>query len=150
MRARRIERLAFACAASLALAATARAATPDWPSVADVETIRIRTTDEDGSARERTIWLLVHDGRGYIRAGGTSQWDANVDAVPEVSVQIGDVWYDLRATRVPEGPLYDAVMDGMREKYGLSDALLSPLRFLGGAPRILRLDPRAGIPMGSP
>ena len=138
--------LALAC---LALATTARAATaPDWASVANVQTIEIRTTDADGSPRERTIWLLVHDGQGYIRAGALSKWDANVDAEPEVSIQIGEVWYGMRVTRVPEGPLYDAVMAGMREKYGLEDALISPLRMLGGSPRILRVDPRAGMPMG--
>jgi hypothetical protein len=137
--------------ATLALATAASAASsPDWTSAANVETIRIRTTDADGSTRERTVWLLVHDGQGFVRAGSTSRWDGNVDAVPDVSVQIGETWYDLRATRIPEGAVYDAVMAGMREKYGWQDAVLSPLRFLGGSPRILRLDPRAGIPMGTP
>ena len=144
--------IALAFAISFAIAATAHAAnSPDWPSVASIETIQIRTTDADGSPRERTIWLLVHDGQGYIRAGATSKWDANVDTEPDVSVQIGDVWYDMHATRIPEGGLlYDAVMAGMREKYGLQDMLISPLRALGGSPRVLRLDPRAGMPMGTP
>jgi hypothetical protein len=109
--------IALAFAISFAIAATAHAAnSPDWPSVASVETIQIRTTDADGSPRERTIWLLVHDGQGYI----------------------------------PEGATYDAVMAGMREKYGFQDMLISPLRALGASPRVLRLDPRAGMPMGTP
>ena len=142
-----MSRRAIACAAAaLALAAplAAGAAEPDWSRVADVPTIRIRTTRPDGSTRERTIWLLVHEGPGYVRAGGLSRWDSNVDAAPDVSVRIGDAWYDLRATRIPKGPLYDAVMAGMRAKYGGSDALVGPLRAIGGGPRILRPDSGAG------
>lgn len=141
---------AVALAASLGIASPARAASPppDWSQVADVGTIQIRTTDEKGTVRERTIWLLVHDGQAYIRAGGTSSWDSNIDAAPEVEVQIGDVWYELLAARVPEGELYDAVTAGMREKYGLSDMVIGIFRGIGGAARILRLDARPGLPMG--
>lgn len=121
---------------------------PDSAQLANVETVRIRTTDANGDTRERTIWLLVHEGHGFIRAGGTSGWDSSIDAVPDVAVQLGEVWYELRATRIARGELYDAVMSGMRSKYGLSDRLLSPFRALGGGPRILRLDPRPGLPIG--
>ena len=141
---------AAALAASLGIGAPARATSPppDWEQVADEGTIQIRTTDEKGTVRERTIWLAVVDGRGYVRAGGSSSWDSNVDAAPEVQVQIRDVWYDLLATRVPEGEEYDAVVAGMREKYGLSDALIGLFRNLGGTPRVLRLDALPGLPMG--
>lgn len=138
--------ITLATLAAFALAAPGHASPPpDWSHVADVDTIQIQLTDADGAKVDRTIWLVVHGGQGYIRAGGGSGWDANVDAAPDVTVQIGEVSYGLRATRIPEGTLYDAVMTGMREKYGIQDLLLSPIRFLGGTPRILRLDPRPGL-----
>jgi hypothetical protein len=144
--------MALAALLGLALAGPARAASapPVWEDLADIDTIQIRTTDVEGDPVDRTIWLLVLDGQGYIRAGGSSRWDANIDAHPDVSAQIDGIWYDLRAKRIPEGPLYDQVMQGMRDKYGFPDMVLTPLRALGGAPRILRLDSRPGIPMGRP
>ena len=150
-----MHRASIALGASLGLALLAHAARassppPVWEDLADVPTIQIKTTDAEGDAVERTIWLLVLDGQGYVRAGGTSRWDANVDAHPDVSAQIDGIWYDLRAKRIPEGALYDQVMQGMRDKYGLEDMLISPLRALGGSPRIMRLDARPGIPMGPP
>lgn len=141
---------AVAFAASLGIGAPASAASPppDWEQVADVGTIQIRTTDENGTVRERTIWLIVLEGQGYVRAGGASGWDSNIDAVPEVEVQIDDVWYELLATRIPEGETYDAVKAAMRAKYGLSDAIIGIFRNVGGTPRILRLDAVPGLPMG--
>ena len=140
--------IALATLAAFALAAPGHASPPpDWSHVADVDTIQIQLTDAEGAKVDRTIWLVVHGGQGYIRAGGGSGWDANVDAVPDVTVRIGEVSYELRAMRIPEGPLYEAVMTSMRKKYGMQDVLLSPIRFFGGAPRILRLDARAGMPL---
>jgi hypothetical protein len=146
-------RAPYACAALLfaaAFAPGARAGStpPDWAAAADVDTIQIRTTDEEGALRERTVWLVVIDGQAYVRAGGTSRWDSNVDAAPDVEVQIGGIWFALRATRVPEGPTTEAVVAAMREKYGWSDALIGLVRGIGASPRILRLDPRPGLPMG--
>jgi len=115
---------------------------PDWARVAGVDTIRIRTVDVKGASHETTIWLLVHEGQAYVRAGGGSRWDRPIDAHPDVAVEIEGVWYDVRATRIPAGPLYDAVKTGMRAKYGGQDRLIGLIRNIGGAPRILRLDPR--------
>ena len=140
--------LALVAALALAPAARADSTPPDWAAAADVDTIQIRTTDEEGALRERTIWVVVIDGQAYVRAGGTSRWDSNVDAAPDVEVQIGEVWFALRATRVPDGPTTEAVTAAMRAKYGWSDALIGVVRGIGGSPRILRLDPRPGLPMG--
>jgi hypothetical protein len=143
-------RIAILSLAWLLAAAPARAATsvPDWAAVADTGTIQIVATDAEGAKLERTIWLVVLDGRGYIRAGATSSWDEGLDANPEVTVRIADVDYELRATRIPEGLLYDQVTEAFRTKYGFSDALMSIVRGVGGTPRILVLEARRGIPMG--
>ncbi|RIL06452.1 MAG: hypothetical protein DCC71_06490 [Proteobacteria bacterium] len=141
--------LAGALAAALlgAIAASASSPPPDWNALADVGTIRISAPEADGTPRERTIWLVVVDGSAYIRAGGTSSWDDAIDTDPDVTVHVNDVAYDLRATRIPEGELTERVHRAFREKYGLSDALIGLVRGIGGTPRILRLDPRPGLPM---
>jgi hypothetical protein len=134
---------AAACALALACAASAAAAqAPDWPSLARVDTIQIVASDHQGTRRERTIWLVVLEGRGYIRAGGTSSWDEGIDVHPDVVARIEGVDYELRAVRIPEGPLYDAVTQAFRDKYGFSDAFLGLIRGIGGSPRIMRLEAR--------
>jgi hypothetical protein len=115
-------------------------ATPDWPAVADADTVRVHTTDPDGRPRHTTVWLVVHDGHGYVRTGGT-HWGANVLRQPDVGLTIGHADYGLRAVPVPQGPEYDAVMQKFREKYGLEDSLLSLFR--GGEPKIFRLESRS-------
>jgi hypothetical protein len=135
---------ALACAAAVALGAVARAgAPPDWNAVAGVETIQVKTHDDDEakSPRDTTIWLAVHEGHGYIRTGGT-RWGKNVLRDPDVVVEIEGVAYPLRATEIPAGATYDAVTQTFRDKYGFSDAALSLVRGIGGAPHIFRLDAR--------
>lgn len=140
---RRVSLAASSLLALALLAPHAAAETPfAWQRFAEVDTVRIRTFDDDGPRRARTINLLVHEGHGYVRAGGASRWDRTIDAHPEVELEIEGVWYALRAARVPRGPLYDAVKAGMRAKYGAADAWIGLVRRIGGTPRILRLDPR--------
>lgn len=145
-------RIAIGTAAWLLAAPAARAvmSMPDWAAVGDVGTIQIVATDAEGASIERTIWLVVVDGRGYIRAGATSRWDQGLDANPDVTIRIADVDYELRAARVPEGVRYDQINEAFRAKYGFSDALMSIIRGVGGTPRIMELQARRGMPMGPP
>jgi len=132
-----------------ALSANAASTLPDWKHFADLRTIQVVTLDDDEAhtPRETTIWLVVHEGQGYIRTGATT-WGANVRRDPNVVIRMSGTDYELRATPIPEGELYDAVKQGFRDKYGLMDAALSLVRGLGGTPTIMRLDGRADMPMG--
>ena len=69
-------------------ALAAGAAELDWNSVADVEEVRVVTTNEDGTLRETKIWLAVLDGQGYIRTSGWSRWGKNVVRNPDVALRI--------------------------------------------------------------
>ena len=134
-------------AAALALgfgAAAARAHPVNWSQVADVGTIEIESTNEDGSARTTTVWLAVRKGEGYIRTGGT-RWGANVERNPDVVVRIAGRDYPLRATRITDPVVLDEVNDVFRQKYGFSDAAMGIFRGLLGEPKIMRLDPRQGL-----
>jgi hypothetical protein len=133
-----------------ALSANAASPLPNWKNFAELDTIQIVTADDDKehSPRETTIWLAVHEDQGYIRTGSTT-WGANVRREPNVVIIMDGVKYELRATSIPEGELYDAVKQAFRDKYGLMDAALSLFRGIGGSPTIMRLDGRLGIPMGN-
>jgi hypothetical protein len=137
-------RAAAAGIAVLGFALAARAHPVNWTQVADVSTIEVESTNEDGSTRTTTVWLAVRKGEGYIRTGGT-RWGANVERNPDVVVQIAGRDYPLRATRITDPVVIDEVNDVFREKYGFSDAAIGIFRGLMGEPKIMRLDPRQGL-----
>jgi len=148
---RLIRALTFGTLAALgALSARADSPLPNWKHFAELDTIQIVTADDDKehTRRETTIWLAIHDDQGYIRTGATT-WGANVLRDPNVVVIMDGVDYELRATPIPQGELYDAVNQSFRDKYGFMDAAISVFRGIGGTPTIMRLDGRLGIPMGN-
>jgi len=112
----------------------------DWNSVADVEEVKVLTTNEDGTPRETTIWLAVVDGRGYIRTSRWTRWGDNVERNPDIALRIADREHPLRASFVEDEALRAEIVAAFREKYGWFDGFLGFLR--GSKPRIMRLDPR--------
>lgn len=115
-------------------------ATPDWPAVADVDTVAITTRDEDGGERVTTIWLAVVDGQGYVRTGDTS-WYENIERDPRIYLRIGETVYALLASPVAENdPTFERVQNAFSEKYGFSDTLVGWMPGMGT--RVLRLLPR--------
>jgi hypothetical protein len=144
-----VRHAALALSLSLVLASfagPARATAPvDWNAVAGIDTIEVVTVDPDGTPRETTVWLAVHDGQGFIRSSGT-RWLANLERNPDLLVRIGADEHPLRAVKVSDSETREAVNAVFREKYGFSDALLGPFRSLmGGTPTILRLEPRTSL-----
>jgi hypothetical protein len=111
----------------------------DWERYAEEGTVEVITTDEDGSARETKVWLIVVEGQGYIRTGSTG-WGGNVERNPELTLRIGETELPLRVEFVTEEAERDAVKKAFRAKYGFSDWLMNPLR--GRNPKIMRLLPR--------
>ena len=131
-----------ALALALASAAPAAAAAPDWNAVAGVQTVEIVTTNEDGSARDTTIWLAVVDGQGYIRTGST-RWEANIERNKDVTLRIDTAEYPLRVEFVEDDALRARIQQSLRDKYGFSDSFVSFFPFLRGSrPKIMRLVPR--------
>jgi len=130
---------ALATAVLLGLGAGAAEAV-DGRQLAHVDTVTVVTADEDGARRETTVWLLVLDGRPYIRTGG-STWGDNVDRDPEIRLRSGPKEFAVRAVPVRDPRMRARVTDGMREKYGWQDWLVSFIR--GSDTRIWRLDPRS-------
>ena len=125
----------FIALASVALA-TPPAAPPDWNAVAGVQEVEVLTQNEDGSAKETTVWLAVADGQGYIRTGNTSWWK-NVARDPNVTLRIDGVAHPLRIELVSDPATRARVEAVMREKYGASDRIIGWFR--GSDPHIMHL-----------
>ncbi len=119
---------------------SARAAAPDWNAIADADTVVISTTNENGSTRRTTIWLVVVDGEAYIRTSRSTRWGGNVERDPDVALRGGDSVYRVRASFVEDEPLRARIVESFREKYGWTDAVANLMR--GSHPRIMRLDAR--------
>ena len=118
-------------------AAGARAAEPNWDKVAEVGTIEIVTHDEDGDARETTIWFAVVDGQGFIRTGN-STWGENIRRDPsDVVLRIEDVEYPLRAEFIENDSLRERVVAAFRDKYGWFDGFINFVR--GKRPNIMHM-----------
>ena len=121
---------------SLASAA-AIAAEPDWEKVKDVGRIQIVTHDEDGDARETTIWLAVLDGQGFIRTGSTT-WGDNIKRNPDdVVLKIEGKEYPLRAEFIENDKLRERVTAAFHAKYGWVDSMVHLTR--GGRPNIMHM-----------
>jgi hypothetical protein len=112
-----------------------------WNEMAGVNTVTITTSNEDGTPRETTIWLLVLDGYPYVRTGST-RWGTNAERDPDVKLHVGERDFLLRAVPVTEPILTERLQKAYREKYGWSDALVGLLP--GAGTKFFRLDPRSG------
>lgn len=111
---------------------------PDWEQVADVDTVEVVTTNEDGTKGDTTVWLVIVDGQGYVRTGST-RWGENVVRDPEIQLRIGDGTYDVLAVFVEDEELRAQIQDAFREKYGFFDRLIGLFR---GESLIMRLTSR--------
>jgi hypothetical protein len=142
---RNISEVGAACFLAVAAIAGAAVAQPagsavDWSQHADVEEVIVLTADEDGSARETTIWLVVVDGKGFIRTGNTT-WGDNVVRNPEVAIRVAGSEIPVRVRFIEDEPLRERVAKAFRDKYGWFDAAIGVFR--GSHPKIMQLDPRS-------
>jgi hypothetical protein len=133
-----VTRFASLAAALLLTLAALPALGLDWNAHADADTVVIVTTDEDGAARDTTIWLCVSNGQGYVR-GGSGQWVANALRDGNVKLRVGETELTLSATKLTDPAEIARVTAGFRTKYGFGDVLAGVLR---GDPTLFRLTPR--------
>ena len=124
-------------ALTLLPAAVALAGEPKWDEVAQVGNIQVVTHDEDGAARETTIWLAVVDGQGFIRTGSTT-WGDNVKRNPsDVVLRIEGKEYPLKAEFIENDKLRERVTATFSEKYGWKDSVIHWIR--GSRPNIMHM-----------
>lgn len=114
------------------------AAAAGWESWADFETIEVVTTNEDGSDRETTIWVVVIEGTAFIRTSESTEWGNAVDKAETIGLRGGGEARTVRATAITDTGRRDQVTASFREKYGFQDRLVSILR---GEARIWSVEP---------
>lgn len=115
----------------------------EWDRLAESETVQVVSTNEDGSTRETKVWLVALEGQGYIRTGST-RWGGNVERDPRIVLRVAGEELPLQVEFVTDDEARERVVGAFREKYGLSDRLLSPFR--GRNPKIMRLVQRSPAP----
>lgn len=118
----------------------------DWSHYAGESTITVISTDADGARRDTTVWLVVVEGRAYVRTGNT-HWGDNVASRPDVRVRIGAEVIPVRAERVDDAELQRVVEEAFRSKYGWEDRVVASV--FRSVPRIFHLEARAssGAPL---
>lgn len=127
---------AWVVAACLAAAGVAHAAVYDWERFADVDTVEVISTDEDGGARLTTVWIVVLENQPYLRTSSTT-WGDNVEREGRLRLRSDFGELEVRVERVLDADESERVVAAFREKYGTSDALLEWFRF--GERRVFRL-----------
>ena len=122
---------------ALAVAGPAAAEAPDWSAWAPLEEVEVVTTDADGAASERTIWLAVSDGTGYVRTSQRSSWGDDVEREGQLRLRGEPGELALRAALVTDAAELERVTAAFEAKYGGFMSWFSGL--IRGTPRIFRL-----------
>ena len=127
-------------ALSMVVAQPAASSSPDWQAVSEVEEIQVLTAASEGELRETTIWLVVLDGRAFIRTSSRSGWGDDIERNSEIALRIEGEEYLVGATFIEDEDLRERVTAAFREKYGWSDGMISIFR--GSTPRIMLVESR--------
>ncbi len=125
------------------LVAPDRGGAIDWSAAGAEQVVQIVTRNEDGSLRETSVWLVVVDGQGYVRTGGTRWW-GNIERDPDVVLRVAGADQPLRAELVSDAEVIAKVVAAFRTKYGFSDRMAELVRF--GDRHIMRFVPRGSGP----
>jgi hypothetical protein len=120
----------------LSIASSTESATPDWSKWADLQTVQVISTDEDGRARTTTVWIVVVDGQAYLRTGRTI-WGGNVEREGKLKLKGEPGEYRFQAKRITDPSLQEKVMAAFRAKYGFRDVISGVIRL--GQHRIFQL-----------
>jgi hypothetical protein len=118
------------------LGSAAQAIAPDWSKVADLGTVEVISTDEDGGQRLTPVWIVILDQQAYIRTGSTI-WGDNVEREGTLKLRVPQGEFTLRAEKLLSASEVENVEAAFAEKYGNSDWWAGLIRF--GETRVFRL-----------
>jgi hypothetical protein len=98
------------------------------------EVVVLRTFDREGEPYETRLWIVEHDGAGWLRAGqAESVWFRNLSENPDVVLQRGGSERSFTAVPVLDDATRNRINALMNEKYSSPDTVVT-------VP--VRLDPR--------
>jgi hypothetical protein len=108
------------------------------------KTVRIETAAPGGPVHRTTIWIVVHDGRVFIRShrGPRARWYREAISNPNVAIHAGARRIPATAVPATDADSIDQTSAGIRSKYEGDPSSESMCRdeILGTT---LRLDPRS-------
>jgi len=88
----------------------------DWAWTDEVSTIQLETNPDDPYSVN--IWVIASGAKLYVHAGtNRATWIENMEANPDVRVQIEDKIFELVASRVEDQAEFDAFSNGYEKKY---------------------------------
>ena len=89
----------------------------DWAFTDEVDTIQLETLPADPYSVN--IWVIALDGHLYVHAGANrATWIENMEADPDVRLQVEDSIYELASARVETQEEFDRFSDAYEKKYG--------------------------------
>jgi hypothetical protein len=123
-----------------ALAALVAVGIATWVAGELTEVAVLRTTDEDGAARETKLWVVDLDGSPWVRVARPERtWFGRLRGRPEVELVRHGVALPYRAIEIDDPAMRARVDAAFRDKYGLVDWWYGVV--LRRDPRAIRLDP---------
>ena len=114
----------------------------DLLAIEAAQEVRIETRAADGTVHRTIIWVVVEDGRIYIRSvnGATARWYREALARPDVALHVRRERLPFRAVPATDASSIAACSAGLERKYRGSYSVRAML-----APSVLdttlRLDP---------
>lgn len=100
----------------------------DWSFLRDVQEVELQLLEPP---RSRTTWVVLHEGRPYVPAGFLDvplwkQWPHEAARDGRALLRVHGRIYPVRAEKVTDRTVYEAVAARSAEKYGLGGGEASP------------------------
>lgn len=100
-----------------ALEGATASAPESWAFTDAVDTVQLETLP--GDPYSVNIWVIALGEHLYVHAGANrATWVENMQADPNVRLQVDDAIYELLASRVETQAEFDRFSDGYEQKYG--------------------------------
>ena len=103
----------------IVLATSALFGALQWLASERVEVVQLHSKNEQGEVVTTRLWVVDHEGFGYLRAGEDSGWYARLIKNPNISLERNGKSSDYRAT--PNRDKTDIVNSLMNDKYTWGD-----------------------------
>jgi hypothetical protein len=109
----------------------------------DAEEIEIETRRKTGQARQTTIWIVVDEGRVYVRSvrGPGGKWYQRLRRDPQGAVHLAGARTPVRAVPVGDAAEIERVSEALRRKYARYSGPLANMLRPDTLPTTLQLEP---------
>src|SRR5207249_11611429 len=107
------------------------------------EEVEIETSRETGTSRRTIIWIVVDDGRVYVRSvrGPGGKWYQRLRRDPAGALHVAGTRTPVRAVPVGDAAEIERVSAALRRKYARQRSSLASMLRPETLPTTLRLEP---------